>query len=267
MAVGDARVNLAEWGSGAPVVLLHGLVGSRAYLRPFAEGLAARYRVLAVDLPGHGGSGPLGDTTIEAIAHVLAEACAHVGVERPVVVGHSFGAPVAVAWAAQRPVAGVAACSPVGMAPLALRRARFVLPLARPLAATERWWGAVAVTRRPPRRAVFGWFVGMAALDGLDPALARTMLRAAAASAPAVRPALAALERLDLPGLCAAVDAPALVLWGERDAGGWESGPPLAVALHAAEVVLPGVGHMPMLEAPYAFGVAMREFLSATVRE
>ena len=60
-------------------------------------------------------------------------------------------------------------------------------------------------------------------------------------------------------------DRPALVLWGDHDAGGWQSGPPLAAALRATEVVLPGVGHMPMLEAPYAFTTVVREFLSATV--
>ena len=266
MAVGGVRVNLAEWGAGAPVVLLHGLAGSPAYLRPFAELLAGTHRVIAFDLPGHGGTGQLPDPSVEAGADVLAAACAGLGVTRPVVVGHSFGAPVAVAWAARHPVAGVAACSPVGMVPLALRRARFVLPAQRALAATERWWGGVAARRPLPRRAVFGWFVGMEDLRGLDAPTALAMLRAAAASVPAVAPALEALERLDLPRLCASVDAPALVLWGDRDRSSWESGPPLVAALHAAEVVLPGVGHMPMLEAPYGFSVAMREFLSATVR-
>jgi pimeloyl-ACP methyl ester carboxylesterase len=264
LAVGGVPVNLAEWGSGAPVVLLHGLTGSRAYLVPLAERLARTHRVIAIDLPGHGGTGVPAEATIEGSALLMAEACAQLGVERPVVVGHSFGAPLAVAWAAQRPVAGVAACSPVGMVPLALRRARFVLPFHRALAATEPLWGGAAVTLTPTRRAIFGWFVGMAVVEGLDPGLGRAMLRDSAASASAVQPALAALARLDLPGLCASVDAPALVLWGERDSGGWESGPPLAAALRASGVVLPGVGHMPMLEAPYAFAVAMREFLSAT---
>ena len=266
LAVGDLRVNLADWGSGTPVVLLHGLTGSPAYLRPLAERLAGWHRVIAPDLPGHGGTGLPAGLTVEGCAQLLAEACAQLGVERPVVVGHSFGAPIAVAWAAQRPVAGIAACSPVGMAPLALRRARLVLPFHRALAATEPWWGEAAVTRPLPRRAVFGWFVGMAELAGLDPRMGRAMLRDAALSAPAVLPALGALERLDLRSLCAAVDAPALVLWGERDASGWESGPPLAAALRAVEVILPGAGHMPMLEAPYGFAVAIREFLSATVR-
>lgn len=265
MAVGGLRVNLAEWGAGAPVVLLHGLTGSRAYLRPFAEWLARTHRVVAVDLPGHGGSDVLEPFSFAAAAGLMADAVGQLGIERPVVIGHSFGAPLAVAWAAWRPVAGVVACSPVGMIPLELRRARFVLPFHRALAATERLWGGPAVSLPLPRRLVFGWFVGMAGLDGVDAAMGRAMLRDAARAAPVVGGVLPALASLDLAALCSGCQAPSLVMWGDRDRSGWESGPPLAAALDAPELVLPGVGHMPMLEAPYAFSVAIREFLSATV--
>src|SRR5439155_3853933 len=55
-AVAGRRVKLTERGRGQAVVLLHGLTGSRAYLRPYAERLGRTHRVVAVDLPGHGGS-------------------------------------------------------------------------------------------------------------------------------------------------------------------------------------------------------------------
>jgi pimeloyl-ACP methyl ester carboxylesterase len=265
LAVAGLRVKLTEWGRGPAVVLLHGLTGSRAYLRPYAERLARTHRVLAVDLPGHGGSDMLEPFAFREAARVMADAAAAAGAERPVVVGHSFGAPLAVAWAAERPVAGIVACSPVGMAPLELRRARFVLPFHRLLALTEPAWGGAALALGPSRRAVFGWFVGMAALDGLEPALGREMLRDAGRAAPVVRKVLAPLAALDLAGMARGISAPALVLWGDHDATGWESGPPLAAALGGRQEVLPGVGHMPMLEAPYAFTVAVRDFLSATV--
>ncbi len=247
------------------MVLLHGLTGSRAYFEAFAERLGRTHRVVAVDLPGHGGSDLLEPFSFPAAARLMADAVARVGGERPVVLGHSFGAPLAVAWAAERPVAGVVACSPVGMVPLQLRRARFVLPFHRALAATEPLWGGAAVSWPLLRRIVFGWFVGMGGLDGVDPALGRAIVRDSAAAAHVVPNVLPALSSLDLAGLCAGVDVPALVIWGDLDRGGRESGPPLAAALQARELVLPGVGHMPMLEAPYAFSVAVAEFLSATV--
>jgi pimeloyl-ACP methyl ester carboxylesterase len=265
LAIGGQRVNLEECGAGAPVVLLHGLTGSRAYLRPFAERLARTHHVLALDLPGHGGSDMVEPFSFAAAARLMADAAGLLGVERPVVIGHSFGAPLAVAWAAERPVAGVVACSPVGMIPLELRRARFVLPFHRALAATEPVWGAVAASWPLPRRLVFGWFVGMARLDGVDGVLGRTMVRDAARSAGVVRGVLPALASLDLAALGTRVHAPSLVLWGDLDRSGWENGPALAAALRGRELALPGVGHMPMLEAPYAFSAAIREFLSATV--
>lgn len=265
MAVAGLRVKLTEWGRGPAVVLLHGLTGSPAYLRPYAEQLARTHRVLAIDLPGHGGSDMLEPFTFPEAARAMAHAAAAAGVERPVVIGHSFGAPLAVAWAAERPVAGIVACSPVGMVPLELRRARFVLPFHRLLALTEPAWGGAALALGPSRRAVFGWFVGMAGLDGLEPALGREMLRDAGRAAPVVRKVLAPLARLDVAGMARGVSVPALVLWGDLDASGWESGPPLAAALRARQEVLPGVGHMPMLEAPYAFTMIVRDFLSATV--
>jgi len=247
------------------VVLLHGLTGSRAYLRPFAERLARTHHVVAVDLPGHGGSDVLAPFAFASAARLMAAAVGRLGVERPVVIGHSFGAPLAVAWAAEAPVAGVVACSPVGMIPLELRRARWVLPFHRALAATELLWGGVAVSWPLPRRLVFGWFVGMAGLAGFDPVMGRQMLRDAAQAAAVVRGVLPALATLDLAAMCAGLDVPASVIWGDLDRSGWESGPALAAALHAPQVVLPGVGHMPMLEAPYAFSKAIAEFLSATV--
>jgi pimeloyl-ACP methyl ester carboxylesterase len=265
LAVAGLRVKLTEWGRGPAVVLLHGLAGSRAYLRPYAERLARTHRVLAVDLPGHGGSDMLEPFTFPDAARAMADAVAAAGAERPVVFGHSFGAPLAVAWAAERPVAGIVACSPVGMAPLQLRRARFVLPFHRLLALTEPAWGGAALALGPSRRAVFGWFVGMAGLDGLEPALGREMLRDAGRAAPVVPRVLVPLAGLDLAGMARGISAPALVLWGDLDATGWESGPPLAAALRGRREVLPGVGHMPMLEAPYAFTMAVRDFLSATV--
>ena len=265
MAVAGRRVKLTEWGRGPAVVLLHGLTGSLAYLRPYAERLGRTHRVIAVDLPGHGGSDALEPFSFSDAARVVADAVAEAGVERPVVFGHSFGAPLAVAWAAERPVAGIVACSPVGMVPLELRRAGLVLPFHRALAVTEPAWSAAAVRLPLSRRAIFGWFVGMAGLDGLEPGMGREMLRDAARAAPVVPGVLGPLAALDLPGVARAVSAPALVLWGDLDASGWQSGPPLAAALRATEVVLPGVGHMPMLEAPYAFTTAVRAFLSATV--
>ena len=129
--VDGLRVRLWEWpGAGRPVVLLHGLLGSPAYLEPLARVLQARHRVLAIELPGHGGSDRLRPFGFEAAADLLADAAEAAGVKRPLVLGHSMGAALAVAWAARRPVSGLVAASPIGMAPLSLGPARRLLPVA-----------------------------------------------------------------------------------------------------------------------------------------
>jgi pimeloyl-ACP methyl ester carboxylesterase len=261
LAVEGLDVNVAEWGQGSPVVLLHGLTGSLDYWAPFAERLARLHRVLAVDVPGHGGSDDMEEFSFTGVVRVLCSAVEQLDVHRPALVGHSFGAPLAVCWAAEREVASLVLASPVGLAPVDIRKARLVMPVHRMLARTERAWEWAAATRKLPRKVVFGWFVGMRRLDNLEPSVARGLLRGAARAAPVVSSALPALETLDLEAVLSRVDARTLVLWGEHDRAGWDNGPALADALGAEELVLPGVGHMPMIEAPYSFGQAVSEFI------
>jgi len=54
--VNGLRYAIEEAGAGEPLLLLHGFTGSRATWRDLWPQLATRFRVLAIDLPGHGGS-------------------------------------------------------------------------------------------------------------------------------------------------------------------------------------------------------------------
>ncbi|HEU0192996.1 MAG TPA: alpha/beta hydrolase [Gaiellales bacterium] len=261
LAVDGLHVNVAEWGAGSPVVLLHGLVGSLDYWAPFAERLARTHRVIALDVPGHGNSEALSDFTFDNVVHVLQSATEQLHAESPAVVGHSFGAPLAVCWAATHRLASMVLASPVGLVHVHARRARMVMPFRGALTRTLGLWESAASSRRLGRRLVFGWFVGMSELDNLEPDTARQMLRGAAKAAPVVGSALPALETLDLERVISGVDTRTLVVWGEHDKSGWANGPGLADALGGEELVLPGVGHMPMIEAPYSFGLAVADFV------
>ena len=101
--------------NGPPVVLLHGnLVTLEDWI---ASGVldrlaAAGRRVLLFDRPGFGHSErPEGRWGAGEQAALLRRAARELGVERPVVVGHSWGALVALAWALDSPVAGAALVS------------------------------------------------------------------------------------------------------------------------------------------------------------
>lgn len=100
-----ATVAYAEAGAGAAVLLLHGSAGSSAQWRSLTERLQARHRVLAPDLYGYGDTGPWIGSAFPTLADeaALAEAVLGGG-DAPVhVVGHSYGAAVALRFALDRP--------------------------------------------------------------------------------------------------------------------------------------------------------------------
>lgn len=100
----DGKVHIWDQGSGTPVVMIHGASGN---LRDFTWGIgkeiANSRRAIAVDRPGFGYSdriGPNGgDPAVQARA--LIAAMREIGAEKPILIGHSWGAAVAVSWALQ----------------------------------------------------------------------------------------------------------------------------------------------------------------------
>ena len=104
--VDSVPIHFARQGSGRPVVLIHGASGNLNDMTfRLAPMLAGRHDVVAFDRPGHGLSGlpPGGGLSINAQAALLRGAVAQLGITRPIVVGHSYGGSVALAWAVDAP--------------------------------------------------------------------------------------------------------------------------------------------------------------------
>ncbi|MFF2553826.1 alpha/beta fold hydrolase [Nocardia sp. NPDC058058] len=108
------KLNHHRAGSGDPLVLVHG-VGSRWQVwEPIIETLAESFDVIAVDLPGFGGSAPLADTTVSTLADALVEFLAAEGIENPHLAGNSMGGGIILDLAARGLARSVTAYSPIG---------------------------------------------------------------------------------------------------------------------------------------------------------
>ncbi|HEX9858753.1 MAG TPA: alpha/beta hydrolase, partial [Paracoccaceae bacterium] len=104
LRVNGATVHAHVEGSGPDLILLHGASGNtRDFTFSLLAHLAPHYRVIAFDRPGLGWSDSLGDKGLDPAvqAAVLHAAARQLGVQRPIVLGHSYGGAVALAWGLQ----------------------------------------------------------------------------------------------------------------------------------------------------------------------
>lgn len=101
-----------------PVVLVHSLAGNSTHWSKQLEHLRRTHRAVALDLRGHGRSErpSNGDYTIAALAGDVAAVADTLGLEKFVLVGHSMGGGVALAYAGAHPdrVAGLVLVDPIG---------------------------------------------------------------------------------------------------------------------------------------------------------
>ena len=206
------------------VVLVHGLSGSSRWWRPVAAALEPDHEVHVVDLPRRA-------SLAEATDWLASWLETHTG--PAALAGHSMGGLLAASVAATRPqlVEKLVLVAPAGADQPSTRRAH-VLPLVR------------AVARTRPR--VLAHLARDAMLTG-----PLTLWRWSGEVAAATVDELGSIE------------APTLVVWGERDRLlPTERADLFGAAIpNARVVVLPRAGHVPMLEAPEALSGTLREFL------
>lgn len=130
-------------GEGRPLVLVHGITESRRTWDPLlAPLLAAGYRVIAVDLRGHGGSSRVAPYDLATMAGDLTAVLEAEDADDALLVGHSLGGVVVSAYAAGGPCRGVVNVDQ----PLALSRFQEVLRDLQPMLEgdAETFQGAIA---------------------------------------------------------------------------------------------------------------------------
>ena len=103
------ELNFQDDGAGRAVVVLHGLFGSLSNWKRIARQLAGERRMVTADLRNHGRSPWSDDVSYPAMAEDVAALIDRLGIDAPIIVGHSMGGKVAMTLAQQQPerVAGL----------------------------------------------------------------------------------------------------------------------------------------------------------------
>ncbi len=235
-------------GKGEPVLLLHGWGASCQSFAGVVAELADRFRFLALDLPGFGWSQrpPVAWGAGVYARHVVRLLTA-LGIGQAACVGHSFGGRVAIRLAAEEPrrVSRLVLVASAGIRP--------------PRGA--RYYARLAVTKLLKRVLSLPLWGG-AGQRILARRLERVGSRDYRAAGP-MRPTLVRLVNEDLTSILPAIQAPSLILWGDRDP---------EVPRHHMEimqggirgsrlVVYEGAGHFPFLERAKDFCAMLEAFL------
>lgn len=257
--------------AGLPVVLVHGSNASLHTWEPWRKALNARgYRVISLDLPAHGLSGPTpqGDYTSTAYVGIVEQLVDRLGLTRFVLGGNSMGGGVAWRYAVKHPerLAGLilvdASGQPMPRAsspPLGFRLAR--MPIARdiltritPRALMERSFKQSVSNQAIATPAMVDRYWELLRYPGNRAATLRRFSQYSGDDGAAAK--------------LAGLNVPTLILWGAEDrlipvsVAGWFS----RQIPGARVTVLDGVGHIPMEEAPERSLVPVLELLARVAK-
>jgi pimeloyl-ACP methyl ester carboxylesterase len=247
---GSIEVVYERRGVGSPLVLLHGIGHRWQAWEPVLDLLAERHDVIAVDLPGFGGS-PLAagrEYTMPAAVELTAELFESFGLDRPHVAGNSLGGVLALELASRGLVRSATALAPAGF-----------------WSARDRAWAlgmltALRVSGRTPQRLRTAFvngrltrILGASLLYGRPSRLVADVVLADLASFAAC-PGFGLVARAGRGYVYAspAPTVPVTVIWGSRDRILWPRQARRAAVLlpDANHVMLAGCGHVPMSDAP-----------------
>ena len=246
-------------GEGPAILFLHGVGGAARQFGPQLEHFGRNgWRAIAWDMPGYGGSVPLPLVTIDALAAALGGFIAALGLDRPVLVGHSLGGMVVQRLLVEAPHAARAVVLAQTSAAFGGRDPAWVADFLRDrLGPLDE--GQSMATLAP------GLVAAMVG-DAPDPAgvaLAEDCL--AHTPDATYRDSIGAMPGFDLREALPQIAVPTLMLAGQRDpnapAAGMEK---MAARLPGAHfVALEGVGHLAHLERPALFNAELDAFLAA----
>ncbi|TDV45481.1 alpha/beta fold hydrolase [Actinophytocola oryzae] len=238
-------------GNGSPLVLLHGIGHRWQAWAPVLDALSAKHDVIAVDLPGFGGSPLLPEergydmpSAVQACADIFAD----LGLGRPHVAGNSLGAAISLELASRGLVSSATALAPAGFWTARDRAwALRVLTFIRSSGRTPDWLRTAAVRNRYFRLAAASLLYGHPSRMTAEIMLADLLSMVGAKGFD-----LVAKAGREYTFAAPPPTVPVTVAWGTRDRILWPRQARRAAALlpRARHVWLYGAGHVPMIDEP-----------------
>jgi 3-oxoadipate enol-lactonase len=252
--VGGKQLAARIGGTGAPIVLLHSLLADQSSFDRIVQPLAATHQVIVLSLPGFGASDAVG-SDLTGIADHIAAGIAKIELkQKPILLGNGYGGFIALMTAIRHPgIASGLVLADCGACFSEPGRAAF-----RGMSAAAKEKGLGAIADVAMRRLFAPEFQ-----QGNAPLVEERKKRFLAVDPATFHGACDALATLDMRDQLKSVTVPVLVLVGERD----EATPPpmsreLAASLPDAKLIeLPGLAHVPQLQAPEVFMAAIRPFI------
>ena len=235
-------------GEGKDVLFLHGWGCTGAIFEAVMNGLSSSYRVWSVDFPGFGESEePPSAWGIEEYTQWTEAFIREMGLDNPILVGHSFGGRVAILLASRNPLSKIILVGSAGIKPS--RSIRYYLKI-RAIRLAKR------VSQFPPLQSLSAPVVSY-----FQKTLGSQDYKHASAK---MRHVLSKVVNEDLQHVMPHIQAQTLLIWGDKD-----TATPLSDAKkmeklipHAGLALFEGAGHYSFLEQPRRFLDVVSIFLS-----
>lgn len=243
------RVRMEVTGEGRPLILMHGWGCDHTTVRSIAATAAQTHTVYNMDFPGFGGSQePAEVWGVELYTRLIEDLVRKEGLERPVLIGHSFGGRVSILYASRNEVDKVVLVDAAGIKPK--RSLKYYLKVYS-FKAGKRFWELLLGKEKAQER--------------VDRMRAKRGSSDYAGVSPMMRRILSKVVNEDLTDRLPLISAPTLLIWGEND-----TATPIADAKKMSRLIpgsglvsFPGCGHYSFLDNPIQFRAVLSSFLKS----
>jgi pimeloyl-ACP methyl ester carboxylesterase len=247
--LGGLRVTIEVTGQGCPLILMHGWGCNHTTVRSIAATAALTHTVYNIDFPGFGSSQEPSEVWgVERYTQIIEELVSKEHLEKPVLVGHSFGGRVAILFASRNPVEKVILVDAAGIKP---KRSLKYYAKVYSFKAGKKFWQLVLGKEKAQKR--------------IDEMRAKRGSSDYAGASPMMRAILSKVVNEDLTDRLPLIKAPSLLIWGEND-----TATPLADAKKMVKLIpdaglvsFPGCGHYSFLDNPVQFRAVLSSFLQS----